>query len=94
MIDKLMNHLCNINQEQSPLPNKGKEKKSISIDYADNICHSLFEHRKNDHLQARIRFKIQDLIDMYNKEWRHDIAEIKSRQSDTEGFRKIYVPKD
>ena len=93
MTDKLMYHLCKTTKKD--LPSKGsKEKKGISIDYADNMCHSLFEHRKNENLEARIRFKIQDLIDMYNKEWRRDIADIKNRQSDTEGFKKIYVAKD
>jgi hypothetical protein len=54
----------------------------------------LFEQRKNEALQSRIRFKIQDLIDAYNKDWRFIISESKNRVFDNEGFKQIYVPKD
>ena len=54
----------------------------------------LFELRKSEALESRIKFKIQDLIDAHNKEWRFIFAEMKNRRSDSEGFRQIYVPKD
>jgi hypothetical protein len=54
----------------------------------------LFTFRQDDKLESRIKFKIQDIIDAYNKEWRFVVAEVKTRIHDSEGFRKIYVPKD
>ena len=54
----------------------------------------LFELRKSEVLESRIKFKIQDLIDAYNKEWRFIFTQMKNRISDNEGFRQIYVPKD
>jgi hypothetical protein len=73
---------------------KKKASKVINLDYADKICQNLFEQRKNEALQSRIRFKIQDLIDAYNKDWRFIISESKNRVFDNEGFKQIYVPKD
>jgi len=66
----------------------------VNLDYADKVCQRLFAQRQNEELQSRTRFKIQDVIDAYNKEWRYVIAESKNRASDSEGFRQIYVPKD
>lgn len=71
-----------------------KSNKSINLEYADQICQKLFSYRQDDRLQSRIKFKVQDIIDSYNKEWRYTIADAKSRISDSEGFNKIYVPKD
>ena len=71
-----------------------KASKSISFEYADNICTKLFELRKSEVLESRIKFKIQDLIDANNKEWRFIFTQMKNRRSDSEGFRQIYVPKD
>mmetsp|Transcript_11697 Transcript_11697/g.17745 ORF Transcript_11697/g.17745 Transcript_11697/m.17745 type:complete len:351 (-) Transcript_11697:38-1090(-) len=91
MTNKLMAHLC---AKAEANPKAGREKKSINIDYADNLCNMLFAHRNNKELEARIRFLIQDVIDIYNKEWRHTIADIKNKHADSEGFKQVYIPKD
>jgi len=104
MISKLMTDLCKQAKVdfKTPVSAAQKEKyntnkkspKVINLDYADNMCQKLFSHRHSETIQSRIRFKIQDLIDSYNKEWRFVIAETKSRAQDSEGFKQIYVPKD
>ena len=94
MLSKLMSHLSETAKDHSHHSAKAKEKKQINFDYCDGLCQFLFNHRRDEALEARIRFKIQDLIDMYNKEWRHDIAEVRGKQKDHEGFKKIYVPKE
>ena len=38
-------------------------------------------------MQSRIRFKIQDLIDADNKEWRQVFSDLKNKRSDTDGFK-------
>lgn len=105
MVDKLMTDLCkqakiewknaasNQQAKDAKLPTK-KNPKVINLDYADNVCQKLFAHRQHETLSSRIKFKIQDLIDNHNKEWRFIIAEAKSRQSDSEGFQKITQPKE
>ena len=60
----------------------------------DKLTQSLFDFRTDSSLDSRIRFKIQDIIDAYNKEWRHVVADQKNKTTDSEGFRSIYVPKD
>ena len=95
MMNKLMNDLSkqakiDLKEEKPPK----KSNKVINLDYADKICQNLFEERQNESLQSRIRFKIQDLIDAYNKDWRFVISESKNRVFDNEGFKQIYVPKD
>jgi len=53
----------------------------------------IFKFRKNELLSSRVRFKIQDLVDLYNKNWKQVI--IGERQFiDDEGFQYRYVPKD
>lgn len=71
-----------------------KNNKTINLDYADSLCQRLFSFRQDEKLLSRIRFKIQDVIDSYNKDWRYVISEAKNRIQDAEGFKKIYVPKD
>ena len=56
-----------------------KTSKAINLDYIEKICNNLFEYRQNQILQSRIRFKIQDLIDAYNKEWRYVISDYRNR---------------
>ena len=101
MVNKLMEDLCsqakaeytnNVNFNSAKFLKKGN--KVINLEYADNMCLKLFEHRRSEQLSSRIKFKIQDLIDAYNKEWRIIIAETKKRTSDSDGFKQIYVPKD
>ena len=40
-----------------------------------------------------MRFKIQDLIDNYEKDWKHEVYFNRRNTIDNEGFRKKYVPK-
>ena len=99
MLTKLMADLC----KQSKTEKGGavynsktgkKVVKVINLDYADSICSKVFLYRNDKDLTNRTKFKIQDVIDVYNKEWRYDIADAKSKVSDREGFTHIYIPKD
>ena len=80
MVNKLMIYLCK--QTKIETENKVQENektvstkyKDINFEYCDKICQNLIKQRNNKDLQARIRFKIQDLIDAYNKDWRYVIA--------------------
>ena len=45
------------------------------------------ELRHDKTLDARIRFKVQDLIDEYNQKWRFSISDQKSKHTDADGFR-------
>ena len=97
MITKLMTHLVKDAKKamkEDKFPEKKNSKKTITLEYGENLCKNLFEHRKNDVLASRIRFKIMDVIDAYNKEWNFVIQDYRNRTSDTEGFQQIYVPKD
>ena len=101
MILKLMNDLCKqakLDMKHNNLANNSKFNKKntkvINLDYADNMCQKIFSYRQDEKLQSRIKFKIQDVIDSYNKEWRFIITETKNKMADTEGFKKIYIPKD
>lgn len=100
MITKLMNHLCKQHKAKKdakvPESKKNNEAKGkvIGLEYAENICHNLFEMRQSQALQPRIRFKIQDVIDAYKKDWNFAITDMKNKSRDNDGFQQIYVPKD
>jgi hypothetical protein len=97
MITKLMTHLVKNARKaikDDKLTVHGDKSKVISLDYAERVCLHLFEHRKNEALTPRIRFKIQDVIDGYNKEWNFVITDFRNKTSDNDGFQQIYVPKD
>ena len=49
----------------------------------DKLTQSLFDFRTDSSLDSRIRFKIQDIIDAYNKEWRHVVADQKNKTKDS-----------
>ena len=53
----------------------------------------MFKERQNRKFDSRVRFKIQDLIDNYDKEWKHEIYFCRRNTSDSAGFEKKYVPK-
>lgn len=93
-MNKLMIDLCKQVKKEELGNTPKKSGKAINLDYADKVCQNLFEHRQNTTLPSRIRFKIQDLIDAYNKDWRFVISEQKNRITDNEGFKQIYVQKD
>jgi len=40
-----------------------------------------------------VRFKIQDLIDKFDKDWKHEIFFARRNESDSDSFQKKYVPK-
>ena len=44
-------------------------------------------------IDSRVRFMIQDLIDFYEKDWKHEIFYMRRTETDGEGFQKKYVPK-
>ena len=33
----------------------------------------MFKQRTNKEVESRVRFKIQDLIDHYDEDWKHEI---------------------
>ncbi len=48
----------------------------------DKLTQSLFDFRNDTSLDSRIRFKIQDIIDAYNKEWRYVVVDQKNKTTD------------
>jgi hypothetical protein len=98
MITKLMNHLTKTAKkamkEEKVINKVDSKSKQISLEYAEKVCLNIFDHRKNEVLTPRIRFKIQDVIDFYNKDWIYTITDFRNRTSDNEGFQQIYIPKD
>jgi len=53
----------------------------------------MFKERTNTQIESRVRFKIQDLIDKFEKDWKHEIFFHRRNETDSEGFQKKYVPK-
>jgi hypothetical protein len=68
---------------------KSKKKKtfknSINVEYVEGTLQSLFSYRATDLLSSRVKFKIQDLIDEYELEWKQIIEE-ERMLVDSEGF--------
>ena len=99
MVTKLMNNCVkNLKHEAktpqaSPWPAK-KGTKEITLEFVDKVGQHLTQLRHHKDLEARIKFKVQDMIDEYNKHWRFVVAEHKAKAADTDGFKQIYVPKD
>jgi len=99
MVTKLMNNCVkNLKHEAkttqaSPWPAK-KGTKEITLEFVDKVGQHLTQLRHHKDLEARIKFKVQDMIDEYNKHWRFIVAEHKAKAMDTDGFKQIYVPKD
>lgn len=70
------------------------KKHQINVDFIDQTLHRLFDFRQNEGLlSSRIRFKIQDLIDEYNREWKQVIYGERELE-DYDGFKYKYVPKE
>ena len=65
----------------------------IDLEYLDQCLQGMFKERQNRKIESRVRFKIQDLIDNYEKDWKHEIYFKRRNAIDTEGFQKKYVPK-
>ena len=53
----------------------------------------MFRERTNTHIESRVRFKIQDLIDKFERDWKHEIFFARRNDTDSDGFQKKYVPK-
>ena len=53
----------------------------------------MFKERTNTQVESRVRFKIQDLIDKFEKDWKHEIFFLRRNETDSDGFQKKYVPK-
>ena len=53
----------------------------------------MIKERTNPHVESRIRFKIQDLIDKFDGDWKHEIFFARRKMSDSDSFQKKYVPK-
>ena len=53
----------------------------------------VFDYRQSELLSSRVRFKIQDLMDDYEREWKKTMQEEKML-FDSEGFAYKYVPKE
>lgn len=66
---------------------------TIDLEWIDSTLQKLFGNRQNKDLDTRIRFNIQDLMDVYEKDWKFEIYAQRSSQVDELGFSKKYVPK-
>ena len=66
---------------------------SINLDYVEGIMKRVFDYRQSELISSRVRFKIQDLMDDYEKEWKITMQEEKML-FDSEGFAYKYVPKE
>lgn len=53
----------------------------------------MFKQRTNKDVESRVRFKIQDLIDHYDEDWKHEIFFQRRNAIDSDGFQVKYVPK-
>lgn len=53
----------------------------------------MFRERTNTQVESRVRFKIQDLIDSFERDWKHEIFLCKRSEGDNDSFKKKYVPK-
>ncbi len=83
-------------KEQKSASKSTKESKQfkINIEFIDKTLLQIFSYRKNESLlSSRIRFKIQDLMDAYNRDWKQIIYGDRQMEDD-EGFKYRYVPKD
>lgn len=60
--------------------------------YIEKLLSTIFPYRHSAELSSRVRFKIQDLIDEYEKDWKAVIYG-ERKGVDEEGFQYKYVPK-
>lgn len=98
MLMVLAEHMCKLAKEQkvsgesASSESKKSTKGQITLNYIDEVLQKIFKHRKSDKFESWVKFKIQDLIDEYNKKWKYVIYA--QRQEDNDGFVQMYVPKD
>ena len=84
---------------KAPESKKSSHKTEINLEYIDAKLQQLFKLRQDKSIESRIRFQIQDLIDEYEKAWKHEVAKARAHlPPDNDGFtnhtQKQYVPKD
>jgi len=98
MLMVLAEHMCTlakelkVSGESANSETKKSTKGQITLNYIDEVLQKIFKHRKSEKFESWIKFKIQDLIDEYNKKWKYVIYA--QRQEDNDGFVQMYVPKD
>jgi hypothetical protein len=61
------------NRTPAAKPRSGQPR--IDLDYIEMTLQKLFRQRANKEIESRIRFKIQDLIEKYENEWKFEINE-------------------
>ena len=64
---------------------------SINLDYIEHTLNQLFAYRTVETLSSRVRFKIQDVIEEYDRDWKQVIYGERV-VVDSEGFQQKYVP--
>ena len=74
---------------------KAQKPYQINMEYVEGCLQKVFSFRHSDALSQRVRFKIQDLIDEYEKpgSWRDAVSAFRMLV-DEDGFEVRYVPKD
>jgi hypothetical protein len=65
----------------------------VNLTFLENTLSRIFSFRNTQDLSSRVRFKVQDLIDEYQKEWKGVIYGERNIV-DEEGFQYRYVPKE
>ena len=63
----------------------------INLTFLETTLSRIFSFRNTQDLSSRVRFKVQDLIDEYQKEWKGVIYGERNIV-DEEGFQYMYVP--
>ena len=100
MLQKIATHVVRRaiqESQEEPAEKKQQQKKPlatclINLDFIEDVLSKLFPFRNSPELSSRIRFKIQDLIDEYEKDWKQVIYG-ERKVVDEEGFQYKYVPK-
>ena len=80
MMEKLSAHVVdrtvaeNQNKDGSgKKPKKTRAYSAINLEYVEGVLQKLFALRQADVLSSRVRFMIQDLIDLYQRDWKEVI---------------------
>ena len=93
--EKHMNQINASAEKRAAAKRKSIKNCAINLEYVEGTLQRLFSYRNSDSMSSRIKFKIQDLMDIYNEpnSWREVIYE-ERLMIDSEGFQYKYVPKD
>jgi hypothetical protein len=91
MLQKIAHHVFQRYKQESE--KKKKATYQINVEYVEGCLQKLFSYRQSDILSQRVRFKIQDLIDEYDRQWRETVSQFRMLV-DEDGFQMKYVPKD